>query len=131
MSRRLPDLSVYLVTDPQACRRRGVAETVRLAVVGGVTCVQVRDKQASDTALVDIARSAKAALAGSGVPLIVNDRLAVAQAVAADGLHLGQGDGDPAAARAALGPRAILGLSIDHPGQLAAVDPRVVDYVGA
>lgn len=131
MSRRVPDLSVYLVTDPHACRPRGVVETVRQAVAGGATCVQLRDKQADDAVLVEIGLALKAVLAGSGVPLIVNDRLEVAHAVAADGLHIGQGDGDPAAARAALGPRAILGVSIEQPGQLAAVDPAIVDYVGA
>ncbi len=103
------DLSLYLVTDPRLCARYGLVETVVAAVRGGVTIVQLRDKQASDGELIDQARQLKAALAGSGVPLIINDRLTVAIESGADGLHLGQSDGDVVAARAAMGEQAILG----------------------
>lgn len=124
------DLSLYLVTDPQLCARYGLVETVVAAVRGGVTVVQLRDKQASDSELIDQARRLKAALAGSGVPLIVNDRLAVAVESGADGLHVGQDDGDVAAARAALGESAILGLSVQNHAQLARLDPEALDYLG-
>ena len=97
------DLSLYLVTDPRLCAERGLVETVVAAVRGGVTVVQLRDKHASDGEMIDQARRLKAALAGSGVPLIINDRLAVAVESGADGLHMGQDDGEVAAARAALG----------------------------
>lgn len=124
------DLSLYLVTDPGLCADRGLVDTVVAAVRGGVTLVQLRDKQASTAELIDQARRLKAALAGSGVPLIINDRLEVALAAGADGLHLGQDDGDVAAARAALGERAILGLSVQTHGQLARLDPGPLDYLG-
>ncbi len=124
------DLSLYLVTDPRLCARYGLVETVVAAVRGGVTIVQLRDKQASDGELIDQARQLKTALAGSGVPLIINDRLAVAIESGADGLHLGQGDGDVVAARAAMGEQAILGLSVQSHAQLARLDPVPLDYLG-
>ena len=124
------DLTLYLVTDPRLCARHGLVETVVAAVRGGVTIVQLRDKQASDGELIDQARQLKTALAGSGVPLIINDRLAVAIESGADGLHLGQGDGDVVAARAALGEQAILGLSVQNHAQLARLDPAQLDYLG-
>ncbi|MCE8016944.1 thiamine phosphate synthase [Halomonas sp. MCCC 1A17488] len=124
------DLSLYLVTDPELCARHGLVETVVAAVRGGVSVVQLRDKQASDGEMIDQARRLKAALAGSGVPLIINDRLAVAVESGADGLHIGQDDGDVAAARAALGENAILGLSVQNHDQLARLDPARLDYLG-
>jgi len=124
------DLSLYLVTDPGLCAERGLVETVVAAVRGGVTVVQLRDKHASDGEMIDQARRLKAALAGSGVPLIINDRLAVALESGADGLHMGQDDGEVAAARAALGERAILGLSVQTLTQMARVDTERLDYLG-
>ncbi|MGM0701606.1 MAG: thiamine phosphate synthase [Pseudomonadota bacterium] len=124
------DLSLYLVTDPRLCAERGLVETVVAAVRGGVTLVQLRDKHASDAELIDQARRLKAALAGSEVPLIVNDRLAVAVESGADGLHIGQDDGDVAQARAALGEAAILGLSVQNLEQMAHIDAERLDYLG-
>jgi thiamine-phosphate pyrophosphorylase len=124
------DLSLYLITDPAMCAERGLIETVTAAVRGGVTMVQLRDKHATDAELIAQAKALKGALAGSGVPLIINDRLEVALAADADGLHIGQSDGDAAAARAALGPEAILGLSINTHEQLARADNELLDYVG-
>lgn len=126
----LLDLSLYLVTDPRLCARYGLVETVVAAVRGGVTIVQLRDKQATDGEMIDQARRLKAALAGSGVPLIINDRLAVAVESGAEGLHLGQDDGDVAAARATLGETAILGLSVQNHRQLARLDPAALNYLG-
>lgn len=128
--RRLPDLRLMLVTDPAMTARRGLAATVRAAVDGGVTVVQLRDKDAPDDDLVDLARALRAELAPRGVPLIVNDRPEVAKAAAADGIHIGQDDGDPRAARRLLGPDAILGLSVTKAAEVATVDSEVVDYVG-
>ncbi|TCM83540.1 thiamine phosphate synthase [Rhodovulum steppense] len=116
---------VYFVTPD------GVSdELVMAAVRGGATAVQLRDKQAEDAAMIAQARRLRALLAPLGVPLIVNDRLAVALAARADGLHIGQSDGDPLRMRAALGPVAILGLSIETGAQLAALPPGAVDYLG-
>jgi thiamine-phosphate pyrophosphorylase len=129
MSRPL-DLSLYLVTDPGLCASHGLADTVRAAVAGGVSIVQLRDKQAPDELLIEQGRALKAALAGTGVPLIINDRLRVAAEVGADGVHVGQSDASVAAARELLGPRAIVGLSIQTIDQARAVAALPVDYVG-
>ncbi|HDR29750.1 thiamine phosphate synthase [Rhodovulum sp.] len=116
---------VYFVTPDGASD-----DLVLAAVQGGATAVQLRDKQASDAAMIAQARRLRARLAPLGVPLIVNDRLAVVLAARADGLHIGQSDGDPLRMRAALGPATILGLSIETGAQLAAVPPGAVDYLG-
>jgi len=124
------DLGVYLVTDPVMTAGRGIGAIVRAAVAGGVTMVQLRDKQASDAVLIEIARGLKHMLAGTGVPLIINDRLAVAQAVDADGVHLGQDDVSPRRAREMLGPDVIIGLSVSSPAEIARLDPVDADYAG-
>ncbi|RAR57388.1 thiamine-phosphate pyrophosphorylase [Onishia taeanensis] len=124
------DLSLYLVTDAALCAKAGLIDTVLAAVRGGVTMVQLRNKTASDAELIVQARRLMAALHGTGVPLIINDRLDVAIAAGADGLHIGQGDGDVAEARRQLGPDAILGLSVENSIQLAALDPQGLDYLG-
>ena len=124
------DLSVYLVTDPTLCGKRGVVETALAAVQGGVRIVQLRDKVASDEALICQGRLLKKALAGTGALLIVNDRIEVAAAIGADGVHLGQSDTAAALARQVLGADAIIGLSIQSVEHARALDPKVVDYVG-
>lgn len=124
------DLSLYLVTDPSLCDGHGLEKTVVAAVRGGATAIQLRDKHAGDGELIDQARRLKAALAGSGVPLIINDRLPVAVESGADGLHIGQDDGEVAAARAALGDQAILGLSVQTLEQMARLDGERLDYLG-
>lgn len=127
------DLSLYLITDPKLCENHGLVETVAAAVRGGVTIVQLRDKHASDDEMIQQARQIRQAIAGSGVPLIINDRLEVALACGADGLHIGQDDGDVRAARRALGPDAILGLSAQQLDQLARLDTDALsdlNYLG-
>lgn len=124
------DLSLYLVTDPKLTARRGLVDTVSQAVAGGVTIVQLRDPEAKGRALVEAARALIALLRPLGIPLIVNDRVDVALAADADGVHLGQDDMEPAPARAQLGPDRILGLSVGTPQELAVSDLTSVDYVG-
>jgi thiamine-phosphate pyrophosphorylase len=128
--RRGFDPRLYLVTDP-ALGGPDLVARVLAAVAGGVTLVQLRDKRASDAALVTLARALMAGLAPAGVPLIVNDRVEVALAADADGLHVGQSDMEVAKARARLGPTRILGLSLERIGDLDGVDAAAVDYVAA
>ncbi len=123
-------LDLYLVTDRLMCAALGIERVVAEAVAGGVTMVQLRDDATPTAELIDVARGLRAILATTGVPLVVNNRVDVAVAAAAGGLHVGQGDLPAAAARAAIGPDAILGLSITDPDQLAAVDTASVDYLG-
>lgn len=122
------DWSLYLVTDRAMCARLGIERVVGEAVAGGVGAVQLRDDVTGSDELVAIGRRLKALLPPV-VPLIVNNRLDVAAAIPADGAHVGQGDAPPAAARAAVGPDGIVGLSIAHPAQVAAID-GAVDYLG-
>jgi thiamine-phosphate pyrophosphorylase len=119
-----------LVTDTAMTARRGLLPTVREAIAGGVNIVQLRDKDASDADLAALALALRAELLPRGIPLIVNDRPAVARAVGAEGAHIGQEDGGPVAARRLLGPEAILGLSVTRAEEIATVDAAVVDYVG-
>lgn len=124
------NLGLYLITDPGLCEGLGLVETVAAAVRGGVTMVQLRDKGASPQSLVERGRALKPLLAAQGVPLIINDDVEAALAIGADGVHLGQSDGTPAAARARLGRQALIGLSVRQIAQARAVDRSQVDYVG-
>ena len=123
------DPTLYLVTDPQQGGDRRLTEIVAAAVQGGVTLVQLRDKQAEGRALLEQARALKALLDPLGVPLLINDRIDIALAAGAAGCHVGQTDLPVAEARALLGPDAILGTSLDAVEQARAVDPEDVDYV--
>lgn len=124
------DLSLYVVLDPGLCRVHSMVETARLAVAGGATAIQLRDKEASTDALVEVGRELMRVLADTGVPLIVNDDVEAAIAIGADGLHVGQDDTPASDARRLIGPDTILGLSVETEEAARAVDPSVVDYVG-
>ncbi len=128
--RLMPDLRLMLVTDPALTAKRGLIETVHDAVAGGVTVVQLRDKHMPDGDMLALAKALRAELAPRGVPLVVNDRPEVARDSGAEGLHIGQEDGDPAAARAIVGPDVFLGLSVTCADEIDTVDPAIVDYVG-
>lgn len=120
------NLSVYFVTPD------GAEDALVLAALrGGAGIVQLRDKQASDADMTAQAKRLLPHCRAAGVPLVINDRLSVALASGADGLHIGQGDGDPKAARAALGAGKILGLSIETEAQVAAIPSDCIDYIGA
>lgn len=123
-------LRLYLVTDPQLCSRLGLVETVRRAVAGGVTMVQLRDKNATTAERVAMARALKQALAGSAVPIVVNDDVTAAREADVDGAHIGQGDISVAEARGFLGPDKMLGLSCETARAVAVADPGLIDYLG-
>lgn len=121
---------LHLVTDSALCGPRGVLAVVEAAVRGGVRVVQLREKTLATRAFVERARALKALLAPRGVHLIVNDRLDVALASGADGVHLGQDDLSPEDVRRWL-PHALVGLSIERAEQLAEAERLPVDYYGA
>jgi len=128
------DLTLYLVTDPDLCEPDGVVLTAATAVAAGVTAVQLRDPLASDADFVRTGVALREELAGTGVPLIVNDRVHLVEAIGADGAHVGQDDLDPRSARAVLGPRAYLGLSVQtacHVDEARSLPEDTVDYIGA
>jgi thiamine-phosphate pyrophosphorylase len=127
--RRVVDISVYVVLDPTASGGRPLVEIARAAVAGGASILQYRDKHAATGTMVATTRALMAALAGSGVPLVVNDRVDVALASGADGVHVGQDDMTVADARRLLGPDAIIGLSLNAVGEADAADLDALDYV--
>lgn len=124
-------LAVYLVTDTPQCEPLGVVETVRRAIAGGATLVQLRDPDASDEEFVRVGR-ALLDVCGD-VPLILDDRVHLVEAVGAAGVHVGQSDTPPQRARELLGPDRIVGLSVSDEAQLNeanALPPGTVDYLG-
>jgi len=123
------DLSLYLVVGPDATAGRDVTSVALAAVRGGATMVQLRYKSGASE-IMQSAREVIEVLRPTGVPVIINDRVDLARALGAQGVHVGQGDTSPADARRVLGEDAIVGLSITDPAQLGAVDPQVVDYLG-
>ncbi|GAB7228928.1 thiamine phosphate synthase [Vibrio rotiferianus] len=120
---------LYLVTDDQQDLAT-LKRVVRKAVEGGVTMVQVREKHGDVRAFIERAQAVKDILKDTDVPLIINDRVDVAMAVDADGVHLGQADMPATVARELIGPNKILGLSIENEQQLAEADSLPIDYIG-
>lgn len=125
----MPDLRCYAILDPEHCRGRDLATLARAAADGGATILQLRDKRGTTRDMVARARAVVAALSGSGVPVLVNDRVDVALAAGADGVHVGQDDMLPSDARRLLGGRAIVGLTVKTEDQAMAIPIDLVDYV--
>ncbi|MFW6005708.1 MAG: thiamine phosphate synthase [Desulfonatronovibrionaceae bacterium] len=123
------DYSLYLVTDQDLCRGRDLVDTVMEAVAGGVTAVQIREKNASARAFFQLALALKKRLAKQDVPLIINDRVDVAVAADADGVHVGQTDLPAAQVREMIGPDKILGISINTFEQMEEAARNQVDYL--
>lgn len=126
------DLSVYLVTDTPMCGDRGVATTVGEAVAAGVSVVQLRDPDATDAEFTALGRAVVAEVRGR-VPVLVDDRVHLVDAIGADGAHVGQKDLPPMEARRLLGPHAYLGLSVQtlaHVEAARTLPAGVVDYLG-
>jgi len=124
------DPSLYLVTDRKLCGERNLADVVALALRGGATLVQLREKRLNFRDLLDLGLALKALLEPYGVPLIINDRVDAALGMGAHGVHLGQTDMPVALARQMLGPGALIGLSLEHLDQLPEAERQDVDYYG-
>ena len=123
-------LKLYLVTDTPSTKGRDVEGIVLEAVKGGVTMVQLREKNLDTGSFVRRAVRLKALLAPFGVPLIINDRVDVALASGADGVHIGQSDMAYEDARRLLGSGSIIGLSVENMEQVRAANALDVDYIG-
>lgn len=126
----MPDLSLYLVTDRGLSLGRSTVDIVRAALAGGVTCVQLREKHCATREFMAEARAVRELLAGTGVPLIINDRIDVALAVDADGVHLGQTDMLIADARRLTGPDMLIGISAECVEDAIRAQAEGADYVG-
>lgn len=125
--RRAFDPRLYLVTDRSQMGGRDIVWVVEAALRGGVTAVQLREKSCGTREFIEVARRLQPVLAAPGVPLIINDRVDVALAVGAEGVHLGQSDMDYATARRLMGPQALIGISAETLEQALAADG---DYLG-
>lgn len=123
-------LKLYLVTDRDLSLGRSLEEVVSEAVKGGVTVVQLREKEASTGEFIELARRLMTLLKPLDIPLIINDRVDVALAVDADGVHIGQSDMLYEDARRLLGPDKIIGLSVENFEDIEAANALDVDYIG-
>lgn len=124
------NLQLYAVTDSRWLKGRTLAEAVEQALAGGVTCVQLREKQLPYDEFLRTAQEIKALCQSYHVPFIVDDNLDIALACDADGLHIGQNDMPAAKARQLLGPEKILGVSAQTVTQALAADKDGADYLG-
>lgn len=122
--------SLYVVTDPQAQKGRSHLHVLALAVRGGAAVVQLRDKVASDEALTVLGKRVRELCDQWGALFIVNERIAVAKAVGADGLHIGQGDLSLSEARKSMGSGRLLGVSTHTLEQAKKAEAQGADYIG-
>ncbi len=127
---RLRAAGVYLVTEEALSDGRTSVDVAAAALAAGIRIVQVREKQGTARRGLEIAAALRAITVEHEALLLINDRLDLALAVDADGVHVGQDDLPIATARAILGPDALIGLSITDPAQLDAPDVHVADYLG-
>lgn len=125
------DISLYGIVDPQIARGRSLADMAREAVEGGATLIQLRAKNVTTREMVREARAIRSALHGTQVPLLINDRVDVALAAGADGVHLGADDMKLGDARRLLGPRAIIGATLNRVEELQELAAAKIDYACA
>lgn len=123
-------LRLYAVTDRAWVGKLTLPQQVEAALKGGVTCVQLREKNLADSSILAEAREISALCKQYRVPFILNDNVALAAQCGADGVHLGQEDMDPAEARRILGPDAIIGVSAHNVAEAKAAVAAGADYLG-
>lgn len=121
---------IYLVTDQDLCLGRSLAAVVEAAAGAGIACVQLREKTLPTRFFLNQALTLKPILAAAGIPLLINDRVDIALAAGADGVHLGQSDMPCEAARRLLGPDAVIGLSVETWEDVTAAQDMDVNYLG-
>ena len=124
------DWRLYLVTDRRLAAPRPLEEVVMAAVRGGVTAVQLREKECPTGEFVALARRLKSALTPRGIPLIINDRVDVALAAGADGVHVGQSDMPYSDVRRLVGPDLLVGLTVETVEQALQASHLDADYLG-
>lgn len=128
--KHLPDLTLYVIVGTGSNREKSLLNIAEEAIEGGAGVIQLREKEMKARALVEAGLELRALTAEKGVAFIVNDRVDVARAVDADGVHLGQEDLPPAYAREILGPDKIIGISASNIEEAAAAEREGADYIG-
>ncbi|MBU1475599.1 MAG: thiamine phosphate synthase [Acidobacteriota bacterium] len=124
------DWRLCLVADVEAAGERDLCPIVAEALAGGITLLQLRAKKLDTRPFLDLALDLLPLVRSAGVPLIINDRVDIALASGADGVHLGQNDMPPAAARKLLGNNKIIGISANTVEEAAAAEAGGADYIG-
>jgi thiamine-phosphate pyrophosphorylase len=124
------DYSLYLVTDRSFLKDKPLQQAVEEAILGGVTLVQLREKDASTREFYEIAKEVKKVTDHYKVPFLINDRLDIAQAVNADGVHLGQSDMPINTARKILGKDKIIGISAGNVDEALEAEKNGANYIG-
>ena len=124
------DYTLYLVTDQDLMTASTIEESVEQAILGGVTVVQLREKTASSGEFYKAALKARGVTSRLNVPLIINDRVDIALAVGADGIHVGQDDLPYSEVRRIAGQDMILGVSANNLAEAIAASEAGVDYIG-
>lgn len=124
------DYSLYLVTDRNLSRGRSTVEVVIAALRGGVSCVQLREKNCSTREFISEAVALQQVLRNKNIPLIINDRVDVALTVGADGIHLGQNDMSLRDARRLVGPSMAIGISAESVDDAVEAEAGGADYIG-
>ena len=130
VAKRIRQGSLYVITDPGAQRGRGHVEVLSEAIRGGASLVQLRDKSATDAELIETGKVLREICNRYGALLIVNDRVNVAKAIGADGLHLGQDDLSMTDARHEMGEEGLIGVSTHHLEQALSAEDAGADYIG-
>lgn len=125
------NLQLYVVTDRAWLNGKRLEDQVEAAILGGATIVQLREKSLSGRDFYQTAQTIKRIADRYRIPLIINDRLDIALAVDAAGLHVGQSDLPPAIARRLLGPDKILGVSVANQKEAIQAEKNGADYLGA
>ena len=123
-------LRLYAVTDRSWLGDQTLSEQVEAALKGGVTCVQLREKELNEADFLAEAMEIKEICHRYGVPLLINDNVQIALKSGADGVHLGQSDGDPAEARKILGEKAVIGVSARSVAQAKDAEEAGASYLG-
>lgn len=125
------DYGLYLVTDRFLAAERSIEEVVRGSIAGGVTIVQLREKIAGTREFLNQAFALRKVTKESGIPLIINDRVDIALACGADGVHLGQEDMACTLARPLVGNQMIIGVTVNTPDEAVEAQAAGADYLGA
>jgi len=124
------DYSVYLITDHTCLHGRDFLQSIEAALRGGVTLVQLREKNVDGGLFLERALAVKALCDRYNIPLLINDRIDIALASKAAGVHLGQEDIPLAAARKLLGSEAVIGISTHNAAEAVAAENAGADYLG-
>lgn len=124
------DFKLYVIIDRQSCRNRDPAHVAEEAIKGGADIIQLRDKESADSEILKAARAIRALTHKNKVPFIINDRVDIAVAVDADGVHLGQDDLPIEVARSIIGKDRLIGLSTHSLQQALEAQRRGADYIG-